>query len=175
MENILVDPWLKSRLHRFPSLVPKSLSPAWFIAFTMMGILCSLLVVCQVLVMLDRSLPRLKKWGMACASLCALLLCTWWLFFTAGKSFTSLARHTERKCTVTLNWNPSTSVVDGYNVYRSVSVGESYIKINQGPVKGLTYGDREVESGVKYYYVVRAVGKDGAESPNSNEASAAVP
>ena len=66
-------------------------------------------------------------------------------------------------------------MVDGYNVYRSVSEGGSYIKINKDRVKGLTYVDREVESGVRYCYVVRAVGEDGVESRDSNEASAAVP
>lgn len=175
VENILVDPWLKSRWQRFPSLVPEPLSPAWFIAFAIMGILCSLLVVCQILVMLDQSLPRLKKWGMACVSLCVLLMCTWWFLFTVGESFTSSAQHKGRKHAVTLNWSPSISVVDGYNVYRSVSDGGSYIKINKDRVKGLTYVDREVENGVKYYYVVRAVGEYGVESLDSNKASAAVP
>ncbi len=74
-----------------------------------------------------------------------------------------------------MNWNPSISVVDGYNVYRRALLGGPYVKINKDHVKGLTYVDREVESGVKYYYVVRAVGKDGVESWDSNEASAAVP
>ena len=175
VENILIDPWLRSRWHRFPSLVPELLSPAWFIAFATMGILCSLLVVCQILMMLDRSLPRLKKWGMACACLCALFLCTWWFFFTIGESPTYLVPHKWRKQTVTLSWNPSTSVVDGYNVYRGVSTGGPYIKINKDRVTGLTYVDREVESGSKYYYVVRAVSKDGVESRDSNESPAAVP
>ncbi|MGB2677999.1 MAG: fibronectin type III domain-containing protein [Candidatus Acidiferrum sp.] len=175
VENILVDPWLKSRWHRFPSLVPEPLSPAWFVDFIMMGILCSLLVVCQILVILDRSLPRLKKWGIACATLCVLLLCTWWFFFTVGQSFPFSVQYKGRKQAVTLNWNPSISVVDGYNVYRRALLGGPYVKINKDHVKGLTYVDREVESGVKYYYVVRAVGKDGVESWDSNEASAAVP
>lgn len=66
-------------------------------------------------------------------------------------------------------------MVDGYNVYRRASAGGSYVKINKDYVKGLTYVDRAVETGTEYYYVVRAVGKDGVESRDSNEASAAVP
>ncbi len=37
-------------------------------------------------------------------------------------------------------------------------------------MKGLTYANREVESGIRYYYVVRAVDEDGGESRDSDEA-----
>jgi fibronectin type 3 domain-containing protein len=74
-----------------------------------------------------------------------------------------------------LKWNASTSAVDGYNVYRSLSPGGPYVRINKDRVRELSFVDRNVEKGMKYYYVARAVDSGGNESRDSNEAFAAVP
>ncbi|MCT4686842.1 Ig-like domain-containing protein [Vallitalea sp.] len=72
---------------------------------------------------------------------------------------------------ITLNWD----VVDGadnYTILRSTtsSAVDTVIASN---ITETTYIDANVEPGVTYYYVVRAV-KDGAESPNSSEVSAII-
>jgi hypothetical protein len=48
------------------------------------------------------------------------------------------------------------------------------VKINRDLVRGLSFVDRHVESGVKYYYVTRAVDSTGHESRNSNQSFAVV-
>jgi hypothetical protein len=75
-----------------------------------------------------------------------------------------------------LSWTASTpGSVSGYNVYRSTVSGTSYSKINSSLVTGLTYTDSTVQSGQTYYFVTTAVGPDGNESLDSNEAKAVVP
>jgi hypothetical protein len=76
---------------------------------------------------------------------------------------------------VTLTWKGSTSHVAGYNVYRSMTPGGNYTRINTSLVQGLTYTDNTVESGKTYYYATRAVDARGHESVNSNETSAIIP
>ncbi len=78
---------------------------------------------------------------------------------------------------VILSWTGSaTSGVVGYNVYRgTTSGGETTTPLNSTPVNGTTYADENVTAGATYYYVVRAVGSDGAQSAPSNETEATVP
>ena len=49
------------------------------------------------------------------------------------------------------------------------------MRINPNLVQELTYQDRDVKSCETYYYVTRAVDKDGRESVNSSEITATVP
>jgi fibronectin type 3 domain-containing protein len=42
-------------------------------------------------------------------------------------------------------------------------------------ITSLDYQDISVQSGGRYYYVVTALGTDGAESPYSNEVTADIP
>jgi len=74
---------------------------------------------------------------------------------------------------VTLNWanNPETNIT-GYNVYRSLVSGGSYVKVNATLVPTSTYADMGLSNGTPYFYVVRAVNDSGEESGNSNEAVA---
>jgi hypothetical protein len=77
---------------------------------------------------------------------------------------------------VTLSWSPSKSSVAGYNVYRSTVSGGPYTTIlNSGLITALTFIDTTVQAGRTYYYVIRAVAPDGAESTDSNQAAAALP
>jgi len=76
---------------------------------------------------------------------------------------------------VNLSWTASTSVVDGYNVYRSTTSGSGYTKLNGSLVSTVNYDDSGVANGTTYYYVTTAVDASGAESANSNEAVAVIP
>ena len=75
---------------------------------------------------------------------------------------------------VTLNWTPSTTAVVGYNVYRSTVSGGPYAQLNSSLVLPTSYTDSTVQLSQVYYYVVTSVAT-GAESVDSNEASAAIP
>ena len=74
-----------------------------------------------------------------------------------------------------LLWDPSISVVDGYNVYRSTVSGGPYTKINATLVPLTTFADDTVQAGVTYFYVVVAVDAGGVRSQDSNEAQASIP
>jgi carboxypeptidase family protein len=89
-----------------------------------------------------------------------------------GVNFTATVQQTH---SVELSWNSSTSVVTGYNVYRSTVSGGGFTKINASLITLLSYTDSSVQSGKTYYYVTTAVDAGGAESGFSNQASAVVP
>lgn len=74
-------------------------------------------------------------------------------------------------------WNPSSSTnVVGYYIYRGVTSGGPYSRLNgSSPDQSTTSVDGTVQSGQTYYYVVTAVDVNGLESAFSNEASAFIP
>jgi hypothetical protein len=76
---------------------------------------------------------------------------------------------------VTLDWDPSTSSVAGYHVYRSESSNGPFQRITNSVIGSLNYRDATVQPGGHYYYVVTAVAADGTESTYSNEVAAAIP
>jgi hypothetical protein len=76
--------------------------------------------------------------------------------------------------TVALTWDPSTSDVVGYYVYRVLSDG-TYTKINAAPVALTDYTDNSVVSGETYTYVVTAVTSDSVESDYSDPVVATIP
>jgi fibronectin type 3 domain-containing protein len=69
----------------------------------------------------------------------------------------------------------SSSVVNGYNVYRGSQIGGPYQQINTGLQASLAYNDTSVVSGQTYHYVVTALDGNGVESAFSNEAVAIIP
>ena len=75
---------------------------------------------------------------------------------------------------VALSWNPSSSSVVGYNVYRGGTTGGPYSKIASMNAD-TTYTDSSVQSGQTYFYVTTAVDATGKESTNSNQTQAVVP
>ena len=77
--------------------------------------------------------------------------------------------------TVHLTWNPSSSVVAGYRVYRSTTSGVSYNPLFSSPLNALSFDDSSVTNGDTYYYVVTAVDDSGVESLYSNQVTANVP
>jgi len=54
IENIWLDPWLKSLFPDFPSLAPQPPSALWILTFGAIGIVCVVLMVGQVLLMRPR-------------------------------------------------------------------------------------------------------------------------
>ena len=76
---------------------------------------------------------------------------------------------------VSLSWTASTSVVSGYNVYRSTTSGSGYAKVNGSLVGAVNYTDSTLATGTTYYYVTTAVDGSGNESTDSNEAVAVIP
>jgi hypothetical protein len=76
--------------------------------------------------------------------------------------------------TVHLTWNPSTSTVAGYRVYRAETSGGPYSSVASS-VATPSYDDSSVTSGATYYYVVTAVDTTGEESPDSNQATVTIP
>lgn len=76
---------------------------------------------------------------------------------------------------VLVAWTASTSVVVGYNVYRSTTSGTGYAKINTSLISALNYTDGNVQSGTTYFYVATAVDSSGAESAFSNQGTAVIP
>src|SRR5690349_8111693 len=76
--------------------------------------------------------------------------------------------------TVALSWDPSTSDVVGYYVYRMLADG-TYGKINSAPVVLTDYTDTNIQSGQTYTYVVTAVNADNVESDYSDPVLATIP
>jgi hypothetical protein len=89
---------------------------------------------------------------------------------TISLSGTGVQQHS-----VALNWNPSTSSVVGYFIYRSSVSGGPYTKLNSTPNSTTSYTDATVVSGQTYYYVVTAVDSSNVESSYSNEVAVSVP
>ena len=75
---------------------------------------------------------------------------------------------------VALSWNPSSSTVVGYNIYRGNTSGGPYSKINSMNAD-TTFTDSSVQSGQTYFYVTTAVDGSGNESANSNQAQVVIP
>ncbi len=67
-------------------------------------------------------------------------------------------------------WNTATGAT-GYNVWRSLTNGGSYTRLNSNPVTATNYTDTAVANGSNYFFVVTAVGPSG-ESGASIPASA---
>lgn len=73
-----------------------------------------------------------------------------------------------------LTWAASTSSgVVGYNVYRTVTSGSNYVKLNSSPVAGTSWVDATSQPGQTYYYVATSVNSSGTESTYSNPPTAA--
>ena len=175
VENIWVDPWLRNKSHHILTLVPDPLSGLWFLTLLLVAISCAFLVVAQILVVLDRGIPFPRRMRTGFATFVALLLCVLWFRITIGVSSTPSSREEGHRHSVTLTWMANSSPVTGFNVYRSTTQGGPFTRINSDLVRGLTYKDKNVQSGMTYYYVVRAVDARGQESSNSSDTSSTIP
>lgn len=63
----------------------------------------------------------------------------------------------------------------GYNVYRVLSIGGEFTKLNAQPVTDTRYTDTNVEEGASYVYRVTSVDSKGVEGPPSERATAKIP
>ncbi|HEX4946035.1 MAG TPA: fibronectin type III domain-containing protein [Blastocatellia bacterium] len=72
---------------------------------------------------------------------------------------------------ISLFWppNPEPDVV-GYNVYRSEDE-QTWTKITPRPITTITFADRQVQIGKRYFYKIAAVDNAGNESPRSETRS----
>jgi hypothetical protein len=91
------------------------------------------------------------------------------------QTFSGAGTQTTSPHTVSLTWNPSTSTVAGYNLYRGAQSGGPYSRINSSLLTSTSYDDSGVQSGRNYFYVSTAVDAGNTESAFSNEAAAAIP
>jgi exo-poly-alpha-galacturonosidase len=74
---------------------------------------------------------------------------------------------------VLLDWNNNTEDnLTGYNVYRSITSGSNYIRINISLLGNSDYNDTNAVNETTYYYVVTAANTFLNESDDSNEVSA---
>jgi hypothetical protein len=86
VENIWLDPWLRRRFPDFPSLAPQPPSAPWLITFAVIGIVCVVLMVGQVLLMRRPGVSRKSKIVAGVSVLVALLLSVAWFIVTSGLS-----------------------------------------------------------------------------------------
>jgi hypothetical protein len=78
--------------------------------------------------------------------------------------------------TVSLSWNPSTSSVVGYNVYRGTVSGGPYpTKLTPSPQNDTSLVDSSVQTSTTYFYVATAVDSESVESDYSNQTQAVIP
>lgn len=111
---------------------------------------------------------------MAFGVLCSLLLIPA-VSAPRGNSSSFDAQTASHTHSVDLKWKASVSHVVGYNVYRSETDGEPYLKLTSAPVRTTHYTDRSVQSGHTYFYAVTAVDSKGKESVHSNQVKALIP
>lgn len=74
---------------------------------------------------------------------------------------------------VELNWNPPTTSVSQYKVYRATGGTGSFN--NLGVTGQTTYSDTTVQSGQRYDYYVTSLGSAGGESKPSNTTTVSIP
>lgn len=71
---------------------------------------------------------------------------------------------------VIISWKINEALnITGYNIYRTQTQGESYVKINDVLIQDSAYLDLDIENGKIYYYVVTSVNDLDLESSNSEE------
>src|ERR1700675_2583317 len=83
VENIWLDPGLRSRFPDFPSLAPQPPSAFWIITFAAIGIVCVVLMVGQVLLMRRPGISRNAKIIAGVSVIVTLLLSVTWFLVTS--------------------------------------------------------------------------------------------
>lgn len=95
---------------------------------------------------------------------------------TASASETATGTGVTIQHTVELSWVASQSPsINGYNVYRAMTTGGPYSKINTSLNETMNYSDITVQSGQTYYYVTTAVNSSGVESGYSDQVTVPIP
>ena len=79
---------------------------------------------------------------------------------------------------VNLTWqapSSSSTVIAGYNVYRMVNGGTSYVLLNSSSIAGTAFSDSGVSSGTTYLYYVTSVDQNKTESTPSATTTVSIP
>jgi len=174
IENIWLDPWLKSLFPDFPSLAPQPPSALWILTFGAIGIVCVVLMVGQVLLMRRAGVTRKSKIVAGISVLLALLLSVTWFLVTSGITAAPRLLMFRPAPAVKLTWIASTTPGVTYNVYRVTESSGKTEKLNTAPISELSFTDQHPVDGEKYmYYVTAAAG--ATESAHSNSAKAVIP
>ena len=84
IENIWLDPWLKSRFPDFQSLTPQPPSVLWIGTFAAIGIVCVVLMVGQVLLIRRGGVARKDRIMAGVSVFLAVLLSVTWFLVTSG-------------------------------------------------------------------------------------------
>ena len=174
IENIWLDPWLKSRFPDFPALAPQPPSALWIGTFAAIGIVCVLLMVGQVLLMRRSGVARNAKIVAGVSVILALLLSVTWFLVTSGITAAPRLLSYRPPHTVKLTWVASTTPGVTYNIYRRNESTGKYEQLNTTPITGLTFTDPHPSNGVTYTYFATAV-SGTIESSRSNPAPATIP
>ena len=174
IENIWLDPWLKSRFPDFPSLAPQPPSALWILTFGAIGIVCVVLMVGQVLLMRRAGVTRKSKIVAGISVLLALLLSVTWFLVTSGITAAPRLLMFRPAPAVKLTWIASTTPGVTYNVYRVTESSGKTEKLNTAPISELSFTDQHPVDGEKYTYYVTAVAGT-TESAHSNSAKAVIP
>lgn len=74
-----------------------------------------------------------------------------------------------------VDWDASTSVVVGYNIYRNSAMDVSWTRLNSSPVTTNSYTDWDVKSGGFYLYAVKSVSAANVESSFPQASQATIP
>ena len=182
IENVLIEPLLHKKFPRLPSSIPPPPSPAWLIVFAIVSALLAVLLVCLVFVLRHPGIRSRRKLQTGIALSVTFFLFLFWLRRTSGNAAEAIAQAASPQSRnlpsghwASLAWRPSSSIVVGYNIYRSDVSGSGYTRLNASPVQELSYLDSSVEPGKIYFYIVKAVDAKGTESAPSNETPAAIP
>jgi len=100
------------------------------------------------------------------------------MVFLALFSLAATGAYAQSRHTVSLAWTASTDAAANpsltYNVYRSASCSEAFVKLNASPDAATTYVDAAVFAVDNYCYQVTAV-LNAAESVPSNQVAAMIP
>jgi len=179
-DNLWIDPWLQRKSHhKLPSFVPDALGGPWFLILSVLIITVILLVVFQMLLMRNATLPKRTKVVTGILVTAATLLSGAWFVATSGTTLVTRSAVSEageaQKRSVVLRWQASTTPNVQYNIYRGPFWGIHPDKLNATPIDGTTFTDATAVSGQTYWYVVRAVNAKGEEGRESNETSVSVP
>src|SRR5689334_23793456 len=133
IENIWLDPWLRSRFPEFPSLAPQPPGAPWIITFGAIGIVCVVLMVGQVLLMRRAGVSRNSKIIAGVSVMLALVLSITWFLVTSGITAAPRLLMHQPERTVTLKWVASTTPGVTYNVYRVTESTGKLEKLNKDP------------------------------------------
>ncbi|HET7108989.1 MAG TPA: fibronectin type III domain-containing protein [Candidatus Acidoferrum sp.] len=174
IENIWLDPWLRSRFPDFPSLVPQPPSELWLLTFGSIGIVCVVLMVGQVLLMRREGVPRRSKIVAGVSVILALLLSVTWFLVTSGIIAAPRLLVFRPAPAVKLTWIASATPGVTYNVYRVAESSGKTEKLNTAPIRELAFTDPHPIDGENYTYYVTAVAGTN-ESAHSNSAKAVIP